>query len=183
MIETKVSRRYARSLLTLATSTGVLEEVQADMKLFLSVCAQNRDLVLLFSNPIIQASKKLNILTSIFGERMNKATLAFFGIVTRKGREKFLVDIAKEFIAQYKNIKGIQTAEVISAVGLDENLRRQVYNLISKGKHEVELIETVDKKLIGGFILRIGDKQYDASVLTELRKLTQTLSGNSFRRN
>ena len=78
-------------------------------------------------------------------------------------------------------MKGIRTAEIISAVGLDDKLRKQVYETVKNStKSEVELIEKVDKKLIGGFILRLGDKQYDASIVSSLRKLAQSFSANPY---
>ena len=73
------------------------------------------------------------------------------------------------------------SAEITSAVGLDDKLRKQVYDLIRNSTNsEVELIEKIDKKLIGGFILRMDDKQYDASISSELRKLTQAFSSNPY---
>ncbi|HRH65433.1 MAG TPA: ATP synthase F1 subunit delta [Bacteroidia bacterium] len=181
MVETKVSKRYAKSLIELAQERGVTDTVQADMKLFADTCAQNRDLSLLLSNPIIQSDKKMEILRKIFGGKMNALSISFFEIVTRKSREAYLEHIAKSYITLYKTQKGILTAEVTSAIGLDENLRKKVYAMVSNsGKSEVELIEKIDPKLIGGFVLRIGDKQYDASISAELRKLAKEFSSNPY---
>jgi F-type H+-transporting ATPase subunit delta len=131
------------------------------------------------ANPIIHSYKKDSILKQIFEPHVNKITMSFIDIVVRKGREKYLVPIAKEFIEEYKVLKGIRTAEITSAIGLDDTLRKQVYELVRKGtQSEVELVEKVDSKLIGGFILRIGDKQYDASIASSLRKLQQSFSFN-----
>jgi F-type H+-transporting ATPase subunit delta len=70
---------------------------------------------------------------------------------------------------------------VTTAAGLDDQLRKQVYQLVKDSmKSEVELVEKVDDKLIGGFVLRIGDKQYDASVAAALRKLTREFSVNPY---
>ena len=181
MIETKVAKRYAKSLINLANEKGVIDTVNSDMKLFSSVCVENHDLALLLSNPIIHGDKKLSILKQIFAQRMNKMTMTFFEIVIRKGREKYLVQIAKDFITQYKFLKRILTAEIISAVGLDDKLRKQVYNLLRNDSNsEVELVEKTDNKLIGGFVLRIGDEQYDASVVSSIRKLKQAFAENPY---
>lgn len=181
MIETKVAKRYAKSLIGLSNEKGNMEAVNADMKMFVQVCEENHNLELVLANPIIHSDKKRNILHGLFTERMNTITINFFDIVIRKGREKYLVNIAKEYIEEYKAIKGIRTAEIISAVGLDDKLRKQVYETVRNStKSEVELIEKVDKKLIGGFILRLGDKQYDASILSSLRKLAQSFSANPY---
>ncbi len=181
MIETKVAKRYAKSLIDLANEKGVLDAVNNDMKLFSSTCAGNHDLALLLSNPIINGDKKLKILQQIFGQKMNSLTMTFFDIAIKKGREKYLIQIAKDFIDQYKLLKKIITAEIISAVGLDDNLRKKIYDMVRKGSNsEVELIEKVDNKLIGGFVLRVGDRQYDASISSEIRKLAQAFSANPY---
>jgi F-type H+-transporting ATPase subunit delta len=181
MIETKVAKRYAKSLIGLSLEKGAIDAVNADMKSFAQTCEQNRDLALLLSNPIIHSDKKLAILQQIFSSSFNKITMSFIEIVIRKGREKYLVQIAKEYTEQYKLMKGIQTAEIISAVGLDDKLRKQVYDIIRKNtQSEIELIEKVDKNLIGGFVLRIGDTQYDSSVAADLRKLTQSFASNPY---
>lgn len=180
MLETKVAKRYAKSLLDLAREQGALDTVYADMQQVVSVCDANRDLVMLLGNPIIATDKKLTILKTVFAS-VSRMSSAFFEILTRKGRESHLAGIAKEFVAQYKKSKGIESATVISAVALDDNLRKQVQELVrAGGKSEVELVEKVDPKLIGGFVLRMGDKQYDASVSSELRKLTRDFSANPY---
>jgi F-type H+-transporting ATPase subunit delta len=181
MIETKVAKRYAKSLINLSNERRVMDSVNNDMKLFASVCDENRDLALLLSNPIVNGDKKLQVLKQIFGQKMNAITMSFFEIVVRKGREKYLVQIAKDFTEQYKTLKKIITAEVVSAVGLDDNLRKKIYDIIRKDSNsEVELVEKVDNKLIGGFVLRIGDRQYDASISSEIRKLAQAFSANPY---
>lgn len=158
-----------------------MDAVQNDMKLFAAVCDQNHDLSLLLANPIIHSDKKMEILRKVFGDKMNALSISFFEIVARKGREAYLEHIAKSFIALYKQKKGILTAEITSAVGLDDKLRKSVYDMISNsGKSEVELIEKIDQKLIGGFVLRIGDKQYDASIAADLRKLAKDFSSNPY---
>ena len=83
-METKVAKRYAKSLINLSNEKGVIDAVNNDMKLFSSVCNENQDLALLLSNPIIRGDKKLSILKQIFGQRVSAMTMAFFEIVIRK---------------------------------------------------------------------------------------------------
>jgi F-type H+-transporting ATPase subunit delta len=181
MTDTKVAKRYAKSLIDLSRETGVIDAVGADMKLFVAVCEQNRDLSLLLANPIIHGDKKLSILKKVFEGKMNKLSVSFFEIITKKGREAYLEGIAKEFVQSYKRFKGIQTAVITSAVGLDDKLRSEVYRIVKNSLNsEVELIEKVDKNIIGGFVLRMEDKQYDASIASELRKLTKEFASNPY---
>lgn len=181
MLETKVARRYAKSLLDLAKEKGELEGVNNDMKLLAEVCSSNHDLRVLLGSPIISSDKKLAILKRVFSGKISALSMSFFDIITRKGRESHLESIALEFTKIYKEYKGIQTAIVTSAVGLDDKLRSQVYNMIKESLNsEIELIEKVDKDLIGGFILRVGDKQYDASISRDLRLMRQELIDTSY---
>ena len=181
MLQTKVARRYAKSLLDLAKEKGELEAVNNDMKLLAEVCNCNHDLRLLLSSPIISNDKKHAILKRVFSGKISAMSMSFFDIITRKGRESHLESIAMEFIRLYKEYKGIQTAIVTSAVGLDDKLRSQVYKMVKESLNsEIELIEKVDKDLIGGFILRVGDKQYDASIARDLRLMRQELIDTSY---
>lgn len=182
MTETKVAKRYAKSLLDLAQSQELgIDAINNDMKLIANVCEANRELSLLLKNPIVHADKKLKILKSIFESKVNKITISFIDIITRKRRENYLEAIVKEFTELYKEYKGIQTAVITTAVGLDDNLRKEVLKLIkSNTKSEIELIENQNKDLIGGFVLRMGDVQYDASVVRSLRKLTREFSVNPY---
>src|SRR5690349_9714480 len=127
MIETKVARRYAKSLLDLSKERNAMEAVANDMQLVASVCEQNHDFKLLLASPIIHVDKKLSILKKVFAGKINDLSLAFFEIITKKGRESYLEEIAREYSRLYKEYKGIQTAIVTSAIGLDDNLRREVY--------------------------------------------------------
>lgn len=177
----KVAKRYAKSLIDLAKETGAVDAVHADMKLLVSVCQSNKDLTNLLGNPIINSDKKQAVLNAVFGDKIHKLTHSFFEILIRKGRESDLYEIGKEYIAQYKQLKGITTALVITATGLNDHLRSEVNRLVKESvKREVELLEQVDKNLIGGFVLRIGDKQYDASVVSQLRRLAKEFSTNPY---
>ena len=181
MLETKVAKRYAKSLLDLAKERGELEAINNDMKLLADVCESSHDLRVLLGSPIINGDKKLAILKRVFSGKISALSMSFFEIITNKGRESQLEGIAKEFIRILKEYKGIQTAIVTSAVGLDDKLRSEVYNIIKTSLNsEIELIEKVDKDLIGGFILRVGDKQYDASIARDLRLMKQELIDTSY---
>jgi F-type H+-transporting ATPase subunit delta len=181
MLQTKVARRYAKSLLELSREKLVMDAVAEDMRLVLRVCEQNREFTVLMHNPIVSEYIKLNILKKLFTGRISEMTLSFFKILAEKRRETHLQVIAKEFIEQYKVEKGIQTAVITSAAGLDDQLKSKVYKMIKESlKSEIELVEKVDKDLIGGFILRVGDKQYDVSIASELKRLAKEFKSNLY---
>ncbi|GAB3824126.1 ATP synthase F1 subunit delta [Pontibacter rugosus] len=181
MSEIRVASRYAKSLLELAIERNELEQVNADMQLFSKVVSQNRDFQLLLENPIVKSDKKLAVINAIFQGKVQELTLSFFNLVARKNRESALEAVAKSFQDQYKVEKGIQTAEVISAVPLSPALRDELgQRLVAETGKRIELVERVDPSLIGGFVLRVGDKQIDSSVKNSLRKLKNNFKDNPY---
>lgn len=181
MAESKVARRYANSLLGLAQETKQTEQVYADMKLISDTVKNNRELALLMRNPIVAGDKKDAVMKAIFADKTSKITSEFITLMINKGREFYLEEIAKEYIVLHKAMIGVKTAEVTTVVPLDSQTREQILSMIrSKYGTQAELNEHINKNLIGGFILRIGDEQYDASVLRRLSTLGRELSSTAY---
>ncbi len=171
-----VADRYAKSLMELAREKGRVEEVKDDMKLILSVEKESRELALMLKSPVIKQDRKLSVLRAIFEGKVDTLSLGFITLIVKKNREYYLADIAKAYNEQYKRDKNIFTAVVTSAHGLDGSIRRKMHDLVkSQLNGEVELIEKIDKDTIGGFVLRIGDKQIDKTVARQLSNLKKEL--------
>lgn len=182
MYDSKIAARYAKSLLDLASEKGVLEEVHTDMQLFNHISETNRDFVVMLGNPIINHEKKLTILHKLFDGKIHSVTTAIFDIITRKNREILLPGIAKEFHRQFNALKGIESAEIVTSFKLSEELRERFEQLVKETskKDQVELKEKIDPELIGGYILRIQDKQIDESLNSKLNKLKVEFSKNPY---
>jgi F-type H+-transporting ATPase subunit delta len=176
-----VATRYAKSLLDLAIEKGQLEKVNADMNLIDEVCKGSRDLVLMLKSPIINTDKKQVVLKEVFGAKVSDMTMQFMNLMTEKKREDVIQEIGAAFQLQYKTYKSISTAYVTSAVALDTETKAKIL-AIAKGeaKGEVELTEKIDPALIGGFVLRVGDKQIDESVSRKLAEVKKTLLDHSY---
>lgn len=182
MADYKVVSRYVRSLLSLAEDQGKLEKVHADMQLMASAFDTNHDLVVLMRSPIIKHDKKNSILMKIFKGKVDDLTLAIINIVTRKNREAILPSIAREFHNAYNDFKGVQKATITTTIKLDEALRNEIKKIVLKlcDKDSIELEEKIEKDLIGGFILNVGDKQIDASMSSKLNALRLSFSQNPY---
>ena len=173
--------RYAKALKDLALEQGALEKVRDDMKLITSVCENSHDLVVLLNSPIIKTDKKQAILTEVFKGKLSKLTELFISVLAAKRRESYLEAIAIEFVKQFKEHKKILSAVVTTASGLDEDLRKKVLQVVQGSGHsEIELVEKINEKLIGGFTLQVGDKRVDASIAKQIRKLSQSFNENPY---
>lgn len=182
MADSRVAGRYVKSLLSLAVEHGAVEEVHNDMQLFDRTCDANYDLVLMLRSPIVKHDIKKRILEKIFKGKVHKLTLAIIDILTRKNREPILPEIAHDFHRAYNHHMGIEKATLISSMPLDDKIRKEIEGIVKKlSSHKsVELIEKVNKELIGGFILNVGDLQIDASIKSKLRKLKVTFKSNPY---
>lgn len=181
MIETKVAHRYAKSLLGLAIERKIQDKVFEDMKLIAEACKNNPDLALVFRSPIINTDKKDAIIKAVFQDKIDPVTSAFLSIITRKRREYYLEQIAAAFIAIYKTNKGISIAHITTASPIDEKIRIEIMKLMNLNSNKtVELVEHVKKDLIGGFVLRYGDEQVDASVARKIKSLRKDFKANLY---
>jgi len=173
MSEIKVASRYAKSIIDLSIENNALESAYNDMVLFEKVVDETPELEAILSNPIVPLDKKLGILNGIFGDKVSKLTLTFFKVVVNKGRSAILFATSKQFVQQYNLIKGIVTADVTTATALSTSAKEEIISIVKRelGANQVIVNEKINEKLIGGFILKVGDKQFDASIASGLSKL------------
>lgn len=169
----KAASRYAKSLIDLSRGNNSFEEVNDDMVLLAKIVDDNSELEAILKNPIVPLDKKAGILKDVFGGKVQPITSTFMNLVVRKGRSAILFGTAKAFVSQYNVIKGIVTAEVTSATELTAENINEIEGIVKKetNANKVLIKANVDGKLIGGFVLKVGDKQFDASILHGLNKL------------
>ena len=173
---TIVASRYAKSLLDLSIERNSLDQINTDMVQLSEVCEESKDLRNLLKNPTVNVSKKIEVFKALFNGKMDDLSLSFIELITKNSRENILPEIAKSFINLYKTHNNILDVILISAQPLEESAKQKVIDKIKatfEGK--IELIEKIDPALIGGFIIKIGDKQIDSSVASQLTNLKNIL--------
>lgn len=172
MSEIQVASRYANSLLDLAKERNSLEAIKSDLDSFLAVLRGTPELRAVLKNPIISPDKKFSIIKEVFGSSVQEIVISFFKIVISKGRAEVLYETAKQFVNGYNQINGIIKASVVSAVQLTEENKAEVKRVVEHATQKTVMLETlVEPDLIGGFVLTVGDKQFDASLSSSLSKL------------
>jgi len=168
----RIAARYAKPLLELAEEKKVLDQVKEDMESFYNLCQESRDFSLMLKSPIIPHLKKAEILKKAFSGKYNDLTLQAFALITKKNRENILESVAEEFVHLYNVKKGISEVSVTTTFKLDNDLRKSFEKLARDitGNKPV-LSEEIDPEILGGFILKLGDKQIDDSVRGQLNEL------------
>jgi F-type H+-transporting ATPase subunit delta len=179
--EVRVASRYAKSLLDLASDNGVLEEIRQDMMLFNKTVLENRQLELLLKNPVVRNDKKKAVLKALFKSKMHTMTNKFMEIISNKNREDHLPAISMEFLRQYRAKKGISRAEVVTTFPLTPELRERFRAIVAQiTGNKVELLEKIDPTLLGGYVLRVGDRQIDESLRSKLEELEAEFKHNPY---
>jgi F-type H+-transporting ATPase subunit delta len=173
---TKSAARYAKALLELAIENKKIDQTLADMQALIRANAETRDFQLFLENPIINSEKKNSILNEIF-DQFDALTTSFVALIVKNKREGALVQIAESFQLQVKEFLGIVPVTIISAQSLDASTRGTILSKLEKSiQGKIELDEKIDASLIGGFIVKMGDTQVDASVSNKLRNLKTSLT-------
>jgi F-type H+-transporting ATPase subunit delta len=167
-----IAVRYSKALFSLAQEKNNLDQIAEDIMLIHSVCVNEPEFIRLIEYPVLPASKKIEIFKNVFEGRIKTETIRFLELITEKRRESYLPAMARSFLKQYKDIKGIKTITFTSVGEINDSVRNLIKDLIQKRYNaKTELIEQKDARIIGGFILRIDDEQYDASVANQLEKI------------
>jgi len=181
MRETRIAIRYAKALFELSLEQKSLEQTNQDMMLVREVCLQNKDFRLVLSSPIIKSDKKQSIMKSLFEGKLGKLSLAYLNIIAKKRRENFIEPIAEQFLELYKEYKGVISVVLTTAVTADDIIKNKVKELV-RGftKKEVDLIEEIKGEIIGGFILKFGQYQFDDSIRKKITKLKKEFNINVY---
>ena len=168
--------RYSKAILDLANSKGVAEVVSNDMKTIAATINGNLELTTFIQNPTIKVEVKEKALLEVFAES-NSVTKGLFHLLFENKRFEILGAIAVEYGKLSDLANGKELAQVTTAFPMDVALEAQVLEKIATFSDKKITIENiVDPAIIGGFILRIGDKQYNASVYNRLQVLKKEFS-------
>ena len=175
MASTKSAARYAKALLDLSLEKGWVEAVEKDLIRFVQTVSESNDFRVFLNSPVVRADKKISIYAEVFSG-FQPVTMQFLSLVTRNGREQLLPAIAEQFARQLRKHRGIVLGSIVSASPLSDQTKQDILARIAPAfEGTLSLTESVDPSLIGGFVIRIEDKQIDASVSSKLKALRQEL--------
>lgn len=181
MKNTLLAKRYAKALFDQAVEDQVVDATQQDMLLVAGVLKQNRELRKLMANPVIPPARKKQIIRSIFGNHIGRHSLTFLEILVGKGREQEITGIAQQFDVLYLDFKNITLVEITTAVPIEAGQREKMISLFAeKTKKDLQMVEKVDPDIIGGYVVKMGHYQYNASVSKAISKLHKEFDKNLY---
>ncbi len=173
----RISYRYANSLMLLAEEKDILKKISDDADLIFNTLYASKELRAVLKSPVVKSTDKKALLEKIFQNKISSDTESFINFVVEKNREDILFDIFKEFLVLVDKKNGVVKAKVVSAIDLNDQIKQKmVVDLEKKTNKKIAANYHVDPNVIGGFIVRIEDTVYDASVKNQLNLLRKKFS-------
>lgn len=181
MKNARAALRYAKALLNLAISTKDETNVNNDMKSIVTTIVDSKELDTMLQSPIIKASDKAKVLTALFGNTSTTITKGLFNLLQENKRMMMLESIARKYTIVYDRYKNTQVAKVTTAVALTKELEDKIQaKIVSLTGNKASIENIIKPEIIGGFILQVGDKQFDASIASKFNSLQQEFDNNKY---
>ncbi len=178
MANSRAAIRYATAILDLAKEQNSAEVINADMQLITQTVAGSKDLKMLLQSPVVKTAVKTASLKEIFAN-VNPLTLKLVEVLSENKRLNIFATTAAQYTVLFDEANGFQKAIVTTAIPLTEAMTAKVLNKVKELTGKEAIIENkVDKTILGGFILRVGDLQYNASIANKFNNLKRTFSQN-----
>ena len=177
----RVASRYAKALVSIAQERNELDVVKNDVEVVLKALRESRDLRAVIASPVIKPDIKKNILNEIFSKSIGELSLRFLTLLVDQRREHNTKEVLESYVTQYLIAKNIVKAYVTTPIELDDSFRKAFSDMVhNQTEKDVLLEEKVNPDLIGGFVVRVGDLEYDASISGKLKKLKREFEENPY---
>lgn len=172
-----VSKTYGEALFDLAVEEHALDALADEAKVVLEAFRENPELSKLLNHPKIVKEEKISVVENIFKGRASDHMVGFLTLIVEKDRYNELEAIIQYFLDKVREEKNIGVAYVTSAVPLEDAQKEQIrQKLLHTTKYtEFEMIYKEDKSLIGGLIIRVGDRVVDSSIRSRINHLSKEL--------
>ncbi|OEH85535.1 ATP synthase F1 subunit delta [Desulfuribacillus stibiiarsenatis] len=175
-METTVASRYAEALFEIAKEKNTLDSLETELVLINQVLRDNDELLQLLNHPHIETDVKKNLLTGGLKGHISEITENFLNLLIDKNRQDVFTHIVSSFTLLANDARGIADAVITTAIALTDDqlsqIRTTFRTLIGK---ELRFTSEIDASIIGGFIVRIGDRVYDSSVKTQLQRFEKSI--------
>lgn len=169
-----VGKRYARALFEVARERGKIDQVEADFAAIVQAVEQSEDLAKILLHPHISADAKQSLIDELFKSHVEEETYNFLNVLVDNGREQQLFDIYRFYVQLAHDARGIAEAVVTSAKPLTAEEQAELAEQFGQKLNKKLHVKTVvDPSILGGIVVKIGDRLYDGSIKTKLETFAQ----------
>ena len=181
MKDARAAIRYAKAILNLAKDSKEETVVNDDMLFIANTISENDEFEVMLRSPIVKSSDKIKVLNALFNTKVNNITLGLFHLLRDNKRISMLYAIAKQYAIIYDFDRHMQVAKVTTAVPLTAKIEAKVLEkIVALTGKKANLENVINESILGGFILRVGDVQYDASISNYLNELKKEFDNSHY---
>lgn len=178
MSNSRASIRYAKAILEMAQQNKSTDAVEQDMRNIVATIGNSKDLRDVLASPVIPGKVKKEALLSVFGDS-HAITQGLISILVENKRISMLNEVALHYVILNERLKGKDVAYVTTAVPLTSDLEQKILKQVTAMTgNKVSIENKIDESIIGGFVLRVGDLQYDASIANKLNNLKREFTNS-----
>lgn len=171
MKHSRAAVRYAKAALDFAVEQKAVDAVEKDMRAILKAIGENDALREMLGSPVVDSETRKQALDKIFGGQ-HEISRGLIHLLIQNKRISMLNEVALKFVVLTEELKGRDVAYITTAIPLTEEMEKKALTqLAGITDKQVTLQNRINKDIIGGFILRVGDIQYDASIATRLNSI------------
>lgn len=173
-----VAKTYGEALFELAISENKIDVLLSEATGLITVFEENEELFKLLNHPKIAKDEKVKVIEDVFKNNVSDDMVGFLTLVVKKDRHKDILAILNYFVKEVKEYKRIGIAYVTTAVDISDSQKKAIESkLVSTTSYEsFEMNYSVDSSLIGGMIIRIGDRVVDSSIKSKINELSKSLN-------
>lgn len=173
-----ISKRYAYALFEAGLELNKLKEFKEGISKVIDVLLQETELKKILTHPKVSKDEKKDILNNIFKNILSTEVLNFLYVLVDKRRENRVEDIQKEFLKLFNEHENIIEVTAVTSVLMDDKAKEKLtMTLENKLNKKVQLKNVVNKDIIGGVLLKIGNKVIDGTVKGQLEEIEKAMKG------
>lgn len=172
-----ITKRYATALFDIATETNKAAQFEQEASMIYDILVKEQEFLQILNHPNVLQDEKIKLVENVFEGRVSEEFVGLLVLTVRKSRQDLILEILNKFLDMIKEANGMLKATVTSAVSLNDGQLAQIKSNIEKDTNkQIELTAIVDQSIIGGLIIRVGDKVIDGSVAGQMQALKSKLN-------
>jgi F-type H+-transporting ATPase subunit delta len=172
-----VASRYAEALFQVGEETDSTDKLYGELKAVVDIVKENKDFSNILRSPLVSKEEKKDLITKVFDGKLSQNMINFLKILADKDRLALLADIEKDFKVLLNEKNNILEGIVITAVPMKEEEVKELQTKLSAKYNKTVVLENeVDKSVLGGVLVRLGNEEIDGTVKNRLDKMKEQLS-------
>lgn len=172
-----ISKTYGDALFDVAVESKAVDSLDREAAAVAEIFRKNPEFMKLLNHPNVSKEEKLAVVKQVFEKRVSGEMYGFLSVLVDKDRQGYVQEILTYFAARVKEYRRVGVVYITSALPLEASQKKKIEKKVleTSGFASLEPHYSVDKELIGGLVIRIGDRVVDSSIRSKLARLTREL--------